>query len=315
MRNIFLSFLLILLLAPLGLAQTTDVISRVSFEPFLSTSNEVPPVTGINAGGTAIVSFLVTSEAVPADQCVDDDADGVDDNTDTLCECVDDDGDGEDDNSGVECSEGDFPDPGSVGTVSLASVDFLVNYSFGADEMVTGMHIHRGVRGENGPVVINSGLSGPMMVAAGSGTFTRSVSLSAPADLAIVNEILANPTGFYLNVHTESSRSGLMRGQLRAEASTPPPSGGGPTTPPPSAPGDLTEILNTIQATLNQIRVENQAQRDTTNRIAARLGVLPVDPTEVDPDDIEPVEDCVDEDGDEVGDETGGPCLIDEDDQ
>lgn len=69
---------------------------------------------------------------------------------------------------------------------------------------VTAAHIHRGVEGEAGPIVV--GLvadSGPL-----SGC-TRDV------DPALINEILGNPAAFYVNVHNVPFPDGALRGQLR----------------------------------------------------------------------------------------------------
>jgi hypothetical protein len=45
----------------------------------------------------------------------------------------------------------------------------------------------------------------------GSGSFTET-SVSVPADIA--QQMLANPSSFYFNVHTVSNPSGVARGQL-----------------------------------------------------------------------------------------------------
>lgn len=294
------------------LSAQSETTNRVSFELFLSTSNEVPPVPDIVAGGSATISFLITSESV--DDCVDDDMDGLDDVTGAICTCTDDDDDGEDDETGAVCLDGRLVDPSSIGEVTSASVDFLVNYSFGADEVVTAMHIHRGKLGENGPVVVNSGI-GQRSLPAGSGTFFQSVELVNSNDVSVVEQILANPDGYYLNVHTQSKASGLIRGQLRLVPGQPGgggAGGGGSDAEPPSS---LLSALSTIQNTLNQMRIENAAHRQTTERIASRMGILPVDPTEVNPEELPPVEDCEDSDEDGEDDETGAPCLADGDDE
>lgn len=65
---------------------------------------------------------------------------------------------------------------------------------------VVAAHIHQGAFGTNGPVVVDfdDNLSG-------SGLFDT--------DLAAV---LANPTGFYVNVHNVEFPAGAIRGQLSA---------------------------------------------------------------------------------------------------
>lgn len=64
-------------------------------------------------------------------------------------------------------------------------------------------HIHRGVAGENGPVVVTFD------------TFTDnegSGCVDVPTELA--HEIIANPSGFYVNVHDSDFPAGAVRGQL-----------------------------------------------------------------------------------------------------
>ena len=62
----------------------------------------------------------------------------------------------------------------------------------------TGHHIHRGAAGTNGPVVVNFGVY--------TGTVTATTALAA--------EIVGNPTGFYVNLHTATFPGGEIRAQL-----------------------------------------------------------------------------------------------------
>lgn len=71
-------------------------------------------------------------------------------------------------------------------------------------------HIHRGAKGENGPVVAN--LAWPQDgQAADCLTEGEAGKGMAPG---IVQEILANPEGFYFNVHNNEYPGGAVRGQL-----------------------------------------------------------------------------------------------------
>jgi hypothetical protein len=99
-------------------------------------------------------------------------------------------------------------DPNGTGTAHLAVASALNTLcadlkvqDIGA---VTAAHIHRGAAGVNGPPV---------------------VTLSAPDDDndsddcdvvndAVLDEIVANPAGFYVNVHTADHPNGAIRGQL-----------------------------------------------------------------------------------------------------
>ena len=69
-------------------------------------------------------------------------------------------------------------------------------------------HIHRGAAGESGPVVV------PFVTpkATAAGTYESKGCVSA--DPALIREIAANPSGFYVNVHTAKFPASLMRGQL-----------------------------------------------------------------------------------------------------
>ncbi len=65
-------------------------------------------------------------------------------------------------------------------------------------------HIHVGAAGESGDVVVP--LSAPSLEGVSAGC--------AAADAALVQAILANPSGYYVNVHTASFPAGAVRGQL-----------------------------------------------------------------------------------------------------
>jgi hypothetical protein len=67
-----------------------------------------------------------------------------------------------------------------------------------------GAHIHRGSRGENGPIVIP--FETPVQ-----GTSAGCVTADS---VALVREIMDNPDGFYVNVHNAQFPGGAVRGQL-----------------------------------------------------------------------------------------------------
>jgi hypothetical protein len=68
----------------------------------------------------------------------------------------------------------------------------------------TAAHIHRGAAGVNGPVVV------PFQAPAANGNSDGCVATAA----ALIDEILANPANFYVNVHTTEHPAGAMRAQL-----------------------------------------------------------------------------------------------------
>jgi hypothetical protein len=88
-------------------------------------------------------------------------------------------------------------------------------------EAVTAAHIHIGGPGENGRPVVN-------MEAPGEGSSGGCVAVAADLSAAL----LANPGGYYVNVHTRALPGGAIRGQLSDDiaagspASTPPASAG-----------------------------------------------------------------------------------------
>ena len=63
----------------------------------------------------------------------------------------------------------------------------------------TGHHIHRGVAGANGTIVVNFGTSYSGVVAAAT---------------VLASEIVGNPSGFYVNLHTAAFPGGELRAQL-----------------------------------------------------------------------------------------------------
>jgi hypothetical protein len=69
-----------------------------------------------------------------------------------------------------------------------------------------GAHIHRAPAGSAGPIVV------PLTAPDASGMSSGCVKV----DHALMNEILANPSAFYVNVHTTDFRPGAVRGQLSA---------------------------------------------------------------------------------------------------
>jgi hypothetical protein len=99
-------------------------------------------------------------------------------------------------------------DPDGTGTAGLRlrSGNTEVCFTLAVRDILlpaTGAHIHRAPRGQNGNVVIP--FAAPV-------TGTSSGCVTANADL--VDEILANPEGFYVNVHNAQFPGGAVRGQL-----------------------------------------------------------------------------------------------------
>lgn len=82
-------------------------------------------------------------------------------------------------------------------------------------------HIHEGAAGVPGPVRVDSGLApvtNQITVVNGSASFSKS-GISGPAD--VTTRLLANPAGFYFNIHSNLNPGGVVRGQLVRAATTP----------------------------------------------------------------------------------------------
>jgi hypothetical protein len=104
------------------------------------------------------------------------------------------------------------PGPGDPDGIGYAR--FLFSHSAGeicyalAVQNITlpavGAHIHRGAAGSPGPIVV------PLTPPDASGMASGCVAV----DHALMSEILANPSAFYVNVHTTDYRPGAVRGQL-----------------------------------------------------------------------------------------------------
>lgn len=69
----------------------------------------------------------------------------------------------------------------------------------------TGAHIHAGMAGENGPVVVP--LSPPDATGLSSGCAEN-------VDRELIRDIRKNPDQYYVNVHNEEYPDGAIRGQL-----------------------------------------------------------------------------------------------------
>ncbi len=99
------------------------------------------------------------------------------------------------------------------GTITAATANFFVTINIPENVTIVGLHIHEGAATANGPVVINTGLTSlpGINFIAGEGV----INVNAPTvDLAVLGRLVANPAGFYVNVHTTANPAGAIRGQL-----------------------------------------------------------------------------------------------------
>jgi CHRD domain len=99
------------------------------------------------------------------------------------------------------------PDGGGVALVTIGGT--TVNYTLivqGLASTPTAAHIHRGLLGSSGSVVVP--FPAPFVNGVSSGTTTITPALAA--------EILSNPAGFYVNAHTVEFPGGAVRGVLNS---------------------------------------------------------------------------------------------------
>jgi hypothetical protein len=102
-----------------------------------------------------------------------------------------------------------------AGAITGATADFYFQMNgFPGNMIVVGAHIHPGVAGINGPVIVNTGISAtsPFVAATGTGEFRA---LGIPVDAATAQAIVNNPAGFYFNIHSPLNAGGFARGQLQ----------------------------------------------------------------------------------------------------
>ena len=139
--------------------------NTIRFTAALSTAQEVPPITGPEAGasGNATITFNLTRNA--------------------------------------------------AGNITGGTADFNVTLAgFPANTALTIAHIHPGFAGNTGGITVNTGLTaGEVTLANGSGGFTKTAQTLTVDSAA---GIIANPSGFYFNVHSVLNGGGAVRGQL-----------------------------------------------------------------------------------------------------
>ncbi len=110
------------------------------------------------------------------------------------------------------------------GVVTGGTVTFSLTFDFPAGTTLTGLHIHEGAADANGPVVINTGISAAsnLVLTTGKGMLNFNVPITTTAANGALTRMLANPAGFYVNLHTTVNTGGAIRSQLAAMNSSPP---------------------------------------------------------------------------------------------
>jgi hypothetical protein len=107
----------------------------------------------------------------------------------------------------------DVPRDGSGAVTGAGNAIFEIQTSgFPNGTPAMAAHIHPGVAGTNGGVLVSTLLTPADPITMGAGNVTRT--LTAPITQAQATNIVASPGAFYFNVHTVNHAGGVMRGQL-----------------------------------------------------------------------------------------------------
>jgi hypothetical protein len=111
---------------------------------------------------------------------------------------------------------------GSDITAATARFDVSISGLISSSTVILA-HIHEGAAGVNGPVRVDSGItpSNPIPAVGGNVSFTRT-GLTVPPTVAA--GMIANPAGWYFNVHSALNPGGVVRGQLALQQIGPQPS-------------------------------------------------------------------------------------------
>lgn len=101
----------------------------------------------------------------------------------------------------------------ATGNITAASAVFETDVTgCPADTKINIGHIHKAAAGANGSVVVNSGLAaGELTLTSGGGKINKT---TATVDPALATDIIANPSGYYMNWHSTLNPGGILRGQL-----------------------------------------------------------------------------------------------------
>jgi CHRD domain-containing protein len=111
--------------------------------------------------------------------------------------------------SGAEEVPGPGANPGvGAALVDIAGTKVCTDLKATMGEKPLKAHIHKGAKGASGPVVVD------LMPAfsAGESAYTSKTCVETTADTA--SQLIADPAGYYLNIHSLGYPDGAMRGQL-----------------------------------------------------------------------------------------------------
>lgn len=111
--------------------------------------------------------------------------------------------------TGAEEVPGPGANPGvGAAQVAISGTKVCPDLNVTLGEKPTAAHIHQGAKGADGPVVVDL----KPEFTAGESAFTSKTCVEAPADTTAA--LMANPSGYYVNVHSATYPNGAVRGQL-----------------------------------------------------------------------------------------------------
>jgi hypothetical protein len=102
-----------------------------------------------------------------------------------------------------------------AGAITDATGTFVYSLSgFPAGTVIRATHIHEGGPAVPGNVVIDTGLTAATAITLADGTLTNQTFANRAVGATLANQIIANPNGYYFNVHSGVNPGGAVRAQL-----------------------------------------------------------------------------------------------------
>lgn len=103
---------------------------------------------------------------------------------------------------------------GSGGAITAAKAKFDITLTgFPTSTAITLAHIHKAAAGANGSVVVGIKTDAPNPIALTTGG-TTIAKADIDVDPALMQQIIDDPAGYYVNVHSAANGGGVVRGQL-----------------------------------------------------------------------------------------------------